>query len=973
MANNRFITTKSNYTIKETHKKLDGSTIYERDYMATTNLGGFDSGVFPYSEGNFKIITTDNETRKKRHKNGNWLINDGCVVSTVDDCTVWTLDDLSDTTTDGSDDKIVTKPNQKDFTDFVYFGSCVELLKVSFTNILKNFPAELYISNLNFGYNNNDKSYTFGKERFDNPVILENPMDIDIISKTMSYEQKLEGVNTLRFFSESFSQYMLLDSEDNEICCLDNWTSEPSRKNCFKDGDLTSTITLNFSDGTEILIYSYYLNGQTILITDGENSGYKIRPKKTLVNEIFETKFSSFEKFLINRDSIPLNTITIKTPKETDRGISYTTKSYTWPTRNGWNIDVESNDYQIYVNSLLEIAEFYDEHNTDNLWKNMTHDAIKNLDITMNTMSKTDEDSSDYEIGVGNIRGLMLAYGRQFDEIKLAIDNIKATNNVTYDEGNNLPDYFLSDTLNLSGWEINNINGYFNDGTTVDDLFAGNSKEYDVNAVNVQFLRNLRINSKHILKRKGTRNCLEMLLSLFGLCSYDFGKNYYECLPQTSKPKVNGGFANWDNLSAEMQAYYYDYKINEYVVIASNEESDVIDEGKSLSAETYNTYKKDAYTELNTGGVSGLPVKIVSVTYDTTNEDGETESKTVKYLIPWFDKKVALDGSPYFQMYGGWMQDENGNYEETKQYLSVVSTIQDLLAVPNGKLNNGDIYYVNDISDISKYGLKTDDPSNYFKINKKDYSNLFTTNEKGDGWFNIPQDDIDNDKKSGMQVLRLENIIETSVGNNPHVGYNKFDSGEEYLNFFRQIFKGAIDNNDFTDEAYDCDTGTLLTGITNAGFKLSDYVVDNMKCWFFSDSSQNGKIYRIYKKYVEAEDEDYNEYNVPIGYEEASYETTVSVGKNAVKNSNREVFFETNLETFNFENQTSGGNDEASANSIINTKRITLEFNKLKYADNSQFKNFFHNAILPYLKQVIPSSTIVIIINIDSDSYTTEC
>ena len=336
---------------------------------------------------------------------------------------------------------------------------------------------------------------------------------------------------------------MLLDEDNNEICCLDNWTvTTKANKTCYNNGDLTATIDLEFTDGKEMTIYAYYIDGNNILITDGEYSGYKLRPKQTLIDKIFEENFSQFQQFILNRDSQPLYTITINSPRETARGIVNSVRSYTWPTVNGWNLDLTSANYSIYINSLLTLAEFYDEYKTDNLWKNLTHDAIKKMDITMNTMSKTGEDSSDYAYGTGNIHGLMLAYGRQFDELKLAIENIKSNNTVTYNENNNLPDYFLSDSLNLSGWEVSSVIGTLDASTSVNELYAGDSKEYDTNLLNVQFMRNLKINSKGIFTRKGTRNSIEMLLALFGFCSYDFGKNYYTSLPNTSKIQKNGRY-----------------------------------------------------------------------------------------------------------------------------------------------------------------------------------------------------------------------------------------------------------------------------------------------------------------------------------------------------------------------------------------------------------------------------------------------
>ena len=99
-----------------------------------------------------------------------------------------------------------------------------------------------------------------------------------------------------------------------------------------------------------------------------------------------------------------------------------------------------SGDYNIYLENLLTIARFYDEHYTNNLWENIVHEAIKNMDINFSNPSK-DEDITDYRIGIDNIHGLMLAYARQFDDIKLSIENIKSSNTVSYDGNNNIPDY----------------------------------------------------------------------------------------------------------------------------------------------------------------------------------------------------------------------------------------------------------------------------------------------------------------------------------------------------------------------------------------------------------------------------------------------------------------------------------------------------------------------------------------------------
>ena len=181
MVNNRFITTRSNYTIKESHKKVGDSTIYERDYMTTTNLGGFDSGTIPYGEGNFKIITTSNNNQKRRHKSGEWLTKNDCELTptNAETCITWTLNDLGEETKkESSENKIIPKQGYKDLLDFVYFGSCVELLKVSINNIILKYPAELFFTDKKFAYIKDGKDLTMGYVNFDNPFVLENPFII---------------------------------------------------------------------------------------------------------------------------------------------------------------------------------------------------------------------------------------------------------------------------------------------------------------------------------------------------------------------------------------------------------------------------------------------------------------------------------------------------------------------------------------------------------------------------------------------------------------------------------------------------------------------------------------------------------------------------------------------------------------------------------------------------------------------------
>ena len=88
-----------------------------------------------------------------------------------------------------------------------------------------------------------------------------------------------------------------------------------------------------------------------------------------------------------------------------------------------------------------------------------------------------------------------------------------------------------------------------------------------------------------------------------------------------------------------------------------------------------------------------------------------------------------------------------------------------------------------------------------------------------------------------------------------------------------------------------------------------------------------------------------------------SYEITpqkiVKVGE-----ENEETFYESHLKPFDFEGI---GNryDESVANSIINDKKILIEFSGPIIRYDNDFPLFLQEGILPYLKQMIPSTSIV--------------
>ena len=144
MAVDKYIVSRSNYTIKTKHKTVTDGTIYERDYMTTTQNGSFDGDVFPYSEGNFKMVRRFTNNRMRKHKFGDWLKQDVCVNGN-DAGEYWTLNCISNDKSETTK-SIDIKPNFNSMLDFAYYGSCVELVNTSVNNIVTNYPAELYFT-----------------------------------------------------------------------------------------------------------------------------------------------------------------------------------------------------------------------------------------------------------------------------------------------------------------------------------------------------------------------------------------------------------------------------------------------------------------------------------------------------------------------------------------------------------------------------------------------------------------------------------------------------------------------------------------------------------------------------------------------------------------------------------------------------------------------------------------------------------
>ena len=885
--------TKADYTIlRKRHQNASNGDIFENDYMTISPMDTIfseDQDIIS-SDSNFKFSYRINNNLQKKHAKSGWI-------KTPDGSEEWTIDDAISGGSISDESKIRIKPNYNSLKDFAYYGSAVELVRGSLNDIIQNFPAELYFS---------EKTLKSELEKVNDNVKV--PEAWKLISNDFGINAHVDNINAsnvynpLRYLSLSIDSYNLI--KGNIITPLTGITITTSNATC-NDNLTGKTIATAVTSG--VTIYTYLMGGKTYLYyTDSFNEGLRIRPNDDVVEEYFAT-IDEFEYVLLNRDSKPLYMSNFDTPYETDKGNFYKKETYIWPSKYNWNPDIESIGYENYVERLISLAEFHDEHDSNNIWRSMTHEAIKNLDWTFVRENGDDiEDLS--KIDSSKIEIFLQLYGRQFDGLKRYIDTIKYSNQVSYNEKNNLPDYCLTDSVGNSGWDVKPLIATGKSEFYSDILYNNMSKGYSEVEANNNFMRNLKLNSRYILSNKGTREGIAALLGLLGI-------------------------------------YKDEYEINEHVAIAKGNASknychfvDGLTDMIYPNAEDieFVNMKKDSLLDDYAGDVyEGIGVKEV-----TANTEG-------RYVVPWYVNGKKYDNGMYFQCDGGWGKIKSNFYplsinvdctpitafsptkidiyEETQNYLKFASDLNEMLDFTNSVIKKGMIVYVTDIENAANYGFTGNDLSHYFILKDKDKS---TT---ANGWSAVTQTDLDNvsaldneSKKDVERIIYLETIRESTEGNNPHTGEGHYDDGKSYVNKLNSIFGGAIENNDLTRFTQ----ADIEKAISKYTFNIKTGYKDNKKCWYFGKGDG---------EWLDPEDE------------------SEGPDRDGMKYRDDVVNPEEGPKS-----------DEPAANSIVNLKNVDIIFyypfdeeGKTILPLKTDFEKYLLNVVMPYLEQVIPSTTIM--------------
>lgn len=462
----------SNYVLKSRHQDVNDGTIYERDITTIGGVNQFAKGMTPiYRSNNFIITVRNDNSSTNVFNNTNWERNDSG--------TVWTLKNVSGLTSDSEDAndmKIVLKQDYYDFCDFAYYGSLSELFRASITDIIDRFPGELYCTSNNIYYT---VSEVIDKEVIEDRVMLgeepyiyniDNPFGIDLHSKVTPKN----NTNPLKYFADDgYKNYLLITDDNPSGVTIDSWSSETYNDYC--KGSKICDIYIN---GYTIKAYVGD-DGKIFYFGDESMQGLHIRPNEKYITE-FYNKCDNFQKILMNRKTTPLYKATFSVLGESKYGLTKSFETFIFPTTYGdYNIIADEYGFSDYTSRLIKIGEFYDSNITDNIYRAMTHEAIKNFDWTY-TREYISGEEEEYVLGGHKIQKALRVIGREFDEIKAYIDNIKNICRASYDDRGNMPDYFLKDSLADEGWDIKLVYPYEGKVNNEDCKFVITSQDMKV-------------------------------------------------------------------------------------------------------------------------------------------------------------------------------------------------------------------------------------------------------------------------------------------------------------------------------------------------------------------------------------------------------------------------------------------------------------------------------------------------------------
>lgn len=419
--------------------------------LQKTGRDGF--SLFTFGNFSLRQNTTTNQTQDYRLGGFNKTIS------------------LNDQITTSFND-IVINFDYRNYSDFCLYGSLTERFRVAINNIVKNFPAALVIENFNLRTNNitsvklldnNTSSFVVSDNNIINPYFI-------------AYLNTDTRNLNIRDFIDYYADYVL-EYNGNEYPIL-SYSADNSN-------NITFTIT-----GTP---FNNDINQKLFIKLN------KFKRKEILNN------LGSIENYLLNTKTSPIYTSSFNVFIEDEFTGEETleTINLTWPCLDGYHPNIDSADFNNYVEELRRIGVAIDNYKTNVIVRQLITPSILEFDT---------EDIK--------IQKILQIYGRSLDDVKKYINGLSYMNKVSYDKLGNIPDQLIKNFAETLGWEVASYN---NENDLLSNVFGDNTKPISGFSepltpfeLDIELWRRLVINSKQLFNKKGTREAIKFILNFIG-------------------------------------------------------------------------------------------------------------------------------------------------------------------------------------------------------------------------------------------------------------------------------------------------------------------------------------------------------------------------------------------------------------------------------------------------------------------------
>lgn len=790
----------SNYILRRNPSPTKNGYVYEND-LRTTNekYNNVDGSMITSTDGGFTFIV-------------NTTPDDSKIFNTnTENKKTYTLGDLNITEKDlktlyNSENNLKIKNklyvdlNQyyTNLSDYCYFGSSNVMLQSAISDIILNFPAGLNLTNTN---NLIISGNTLTMSLIEDIVngYVENNFLIDLFDYYQ--EERLLLKYNLRTMVTSYLDYEIVTDNDDLVGNVLGFTGYT---------------TANTSQITFLLDNIEYI-GQKLII----------RPKKEKRDSFFEN-LDDFQSLLLNQYSVPKYRSNFIIPIESENGVTFEYKSFIWPTKDGYNIDINTASYTLFATELIEATNYIDEMYNDNLYRMLTHDSIKNFDSSYSQYVDSEE-FEDIIFGGSKVEKILRLYGRSFDELKKYIEGISYVNSITYNGLNNLPKEYITSKLDTSGWDVFSLLNYMNENTLTNTKYPGSTKKYTTSEVNDLLMRNLIINSPYIFRSKGTRKSIRKLFGILGIDETWYEINEYI---QTVDNFITGStleeFARLNypiypeelSISDGKEEYYYSFNPS----LFDNTNIGIFVKCPICGSEDY----------IVSGGTDN-----VGICLNNTGHTFNITGNTIGYPRP-----CNNTNDYYFQQKGNWYRETGGNHTNFSGTTSYVKEIKygNNPHIGDGYYDNG-YDYINQFEQIFKRFVRNAGNSSEFDISEYINKGFTLLNKKNVNNLKINNGLLNEDKLT----LNLKNVVIGFYGDK--ILQSFFLGNEDVENIINPNPEDILSIN-ITPDNNDYIKVTNIDGIVNIYY---DYIPDGRKIKIHNSvtsiSTFEEHIVKFYKNY----------------------------------------------------------------------------------------------------------------------------